>query len=92
MSANFDTIMRLDELGLLRGSLRKRVEAKMATDAEYAYFYARNVLQAPFPAAERNIAEGGNWDYMYADGVLEEDDPHTWADRYLSRYQDEEGD
>jgi len=70
MELNTPFIKKLHQLGFLRGSLRKRIEAKIATDAECSYCYALVVLKAPFPLGEPAIAKYDNWSYYYARNVL----------------------
>ena len=52
-----------------KAELRKR-EALWASDAEYAFMYAWNVLKGPFPAGEKAIASNAEYAYLYAQKVL----------------------
>ena len=45
-------------------------EKALAKSGEYAYWYAREVLKAPFPAGEAEIAKDAAWAYRYARWVL----------------------
>ena len=49
--------------------LKKR-EATLAKEARYAYWYARYVLMAPFPAGEPAIAKSSACAYFYAAEIL----------------------
>jgi hypothetical protein len=58
-------------------------EAAIATDAYYAYSYAYNLLDGPFPAGEPAIArDSSHYAERYADYVLRDPAPKTWAHRY----------
>ena len=52
--------------------LKKR-EAAIAKDPQYAYMYAREVLEKPFPAGEAAIAKGLYYALRYACDVLKKD-------------------
>mgnify|MGYP003612897288 CR=1 FL=1 len=49
--------------------LKKR-EAVIATDANYAYMYARDVIRGPFPKGEEAIAKDAHCAQWYANDVL----------------------
>ena len=49
--------------------LKKR-EKYIAADAEYAFYYARDVLKGPFPAGEVAIARDAEYAKDYAEYVL----------------------
>jgi hypothetical protein len=46
------------------------VEALIATDAEYAYLYARNIINCAFPEGEPIIATSGRFSFYYARAVI----------------------
>lgn len=48
----------------------QKYEKAFATDARYAYLYARAILTGPFPKGEKAIATDGKYAYLYARLVL----------------------
>ena len=52
-----------------KGELKKR-EKYIAADAEYSYYYAKNVLKGAFPAGEAAISKSAEYSYMYAKYAL----------------------
>jgi hypothetical protein len=56
--------------GKLNAQQKKEAESVVATDPEYAYLYARNVIQGRWPEAEPVIAKDPQWAYTYARYVI----------------------
>ena len=54
--------------------LKKR-EREISKYAEYSYYYARGVLEGPFPLGEAAIAKRGVYAYYYARFVLKDPFP-----------------
>ena len=55
---------------------------KKIIDSKDAYNYAYNVLKGPFKAGEEVISKDAEYAYNYADEVLRDNNPSTWAARY----------
>lgn len=48
----------------------KNVEAYIANDCEYSYWYAASILKKPFPLGEPLISKSAYWSYWYAVNVI----------------------
>jgi hypothetical protein len=47
------------------------LESIIASDAEYGYYYAKNIIGSRFIEAEKTIAQNAEWAYRYANDIIE---------------------
>ncbi len=52
------------------GERDERLESVIAQDASWACYYAKYVLQSPWPEAAQVIAQDAYWAYEYARAIL----------------------
>jgi hypothetical protein len=60
----------------------------LLTTPEEVYWYAYDVLKAPFPSGEATIAENDYCSYWYAKRVLKHPNPDNWAKEFKAKAKD----
>ena len=66
---------RIYDIAMSGQKLTQRQEDTLAKSPKYAFHYARNVLEKPFPAGEAAIAKDAYYAYYYAHEMLKKPFP-----------------
>jgi len=78
------------KLAKKKPELRPKLETAIMKDPQYAYYYARDVLNRRWPEAEPYIMKDPEWAYWYARDVLKrpwpEAEPYIMKDPELAYY------